>query len=113
MRAEAGEHDLGLVVVDERLEVSSASGAAGTPSAVLIGSDGRIAGPLASGATAVAELVESAVAGGSRPRQKAERVKEVFRENNERLRDLLAAAIPRTGPQPEDVCATALRAARL
>ena len=37
----------------------------------------------------------------------------VFRENVERLRDLLLHAIPRIGEQPEDVCATALRGARL
>ena len=43
----------------------------------------------------------------------AERVMEVFRENNERLRELLFAAIPRIGQQPEDVCATALRGARV
>jgi len=43
----------------------------------------------------------------------AERVMEVFGENNERLRQLLFAAIPRIGPQPEDVCATALRGARV
>ena len=41
-----------------------------------------------------------------------ETVMRVFRENNERLRDLLFAAIPKIGPQPEDVCATALRGAR-
>jgi 5'-methylthioadenosine phosphorylase len=33
----------------------------------------------------------------------------VFRENLDRLRDLLFRAIPRIGPQPEDACATALR----
>jgi 5'-methylthioadenosine phosphorylase len=43
----------------------------------------------------------------------ADRVLQVFRENNERLRELLFAAIPSIGPQPEDVCATALRGARL
>jgi 5'-methylthioadenosine phosphorylase len=43
----------------------------------------------------------------------AERVMEVFRENNERLRELLFATIPRIGPQPEDVCATALGGARV
>jgi len=43
----------------------------------------------------------------------AERVMEAFRENNEELRQLLFAAIPRIGPQPEDVCATALRGARV
>ena len=43
----------------------------------------------------------------------AERVVEVFRENNERLRELLFAVIPKIGPQPEDVCATALQGARV
>jgi 5'-methylthioadenosine phosphorylase len=43
----------------------------------------------------------------------AETVVRVFAENNERLRELLLAAIPRIAPQPEDVCATALRGARL
>ena len=37
----------------------------------------------------------------------------VFQENNERLRELLFAAIPKIGPQPEDICATALRGARI
>ena len=37
----------------------------------------------------------------------------VFEENNERLRELLFAVIPKIGPQPEDVCATALRGARI
>ncbi|HEU5212551.1 MAG TPA: S-methyl-5'-thioadenosine phosphorylase [Gaiellaceae bacterium] len=41
-----------------------------------------------------------------------EAVLEVFTANNERLRELLFAVIPRIGPQPEDVCATALRGAR-
>jgi 5'-methylthioadenosine phosphorylase len=43
----------------------------------------------------------------------AAEVGRVFAENNERLRALLFAAIPRIGPQPDDVCATALRGARL
>jgi 5'-methylthioadenosine phosphorylase len=43
----------------------------------------------------------------------AERVMEVFGENNERLRELLFAAIPRIGVQPEDVCANALHGARV
>jgi 5'-methylthioadenosine phosphorylase len=34
---------------------------------------------------------------------------ETFRENLDRLRDLLFSAIPQIGPQPEDACATALR----
>jgi hypothetical protein len=37
---------------------------------------------------------------------------EVFNRNNERLRELLFAAIPKIGPQPQDVCATALAGAR-
>jgi 5'-methylthioadenosine phosphorylase len=43
----------------------------------------------------------------------AERVMEVFAQNNERLRELLFASIPRVDPQPDDVCATALQGARL
>jgi 5'-methylthioadenosine phosphorylase len=43
----------------------------------------------------------------------AETVVRVFRENVEKLRTLLLAAIPRIGPQPDDVCASALRSARL
>ena len=40
-------------------------------------------------------------------------VARVFGENNQRLRELLFAAIPKIGPQPEDICATALREASL
>jgi 5'-methylthioadenosine phosphorylase len=42
----------------------------------------------------------------------AEAVMRVFEENNERLRELLFAAIPQVGPQPADACSTALRGAR-
>jgi 5'-methylthioadenosine phosphorylase len=42
-----------------------------------------------------------------------ERVIEVFKANNDRLRELLFAVIPKIGPQPNDVCATALEGARL
>ena len=42
-----------------------------------------------------------------------ETVLRVFEENNARLRDLLFAAIPKIGPQPDDVCANALDGARL
>jgi 5'-methylthioadenosine phosphorylase len=42
-----------------------------------------------------------------------ERVIEVFNENNAKLRELLFAAIPKIGPQPDDVCANALSGARL
>jgi 5'-methylthioadenosine phosphorylase len=42
-----------------------------------------------------------------------EQVVRVFTENNERLRELLFAVIPRIPPQPEEhLCATALRGAR-
>ena len=49
---------------------------------------------------------------GSEP-VSAERVVQVFQENNARLRELLFAVIPKIGPQPEDVCSTALSGARL
>jgi 5'-methylthioadenosine phosphorylase len=42
-----------------------------------------------------------------------EQVVTVFNENNEKLRELLFALIPKIGPQPQDVCATALRGARI
>jgi 5'-methylthioadenosine phosphorylase len=38
---------------------------------------------------------------------------EVFTRNNEKLRELLFAAIPKIGPQSQDVCATALEGARI
>ena len=42
-----------------------------------------------------------------------ERVVMVFNENNERLRELLFAVIPKIPSQPEEhLCATALRGAR-
>ena len=42
-----------------------------------------------------------------------ERVVKVFNENNERLRELLFAVIPKIPSQPEEhLCATALRGAR-
>jgi 5'-methylthioadenosine phosphorylase len=40
-------------------------------------------------------------------------VLEVFNRNNEMLRELLFAAIPKIGPQPRDECATALEGARV
>jgi 5'-methylthioadenosine phosphorylase len=43
-----------------------------------------------------------------------EEVLRVFRENNERLRELLFAVLPKIGPQPaDDICARALRGARI
>jgi 5'-methylthioadenosine phosphorylase len=50
--------------------------------------------------------------GGAEP-VSHETVLRVFAENNERLRELLVATIPKIGPQPDDVCATALQGARL
>ncbi len=43
----------------------------------------------------------------------AEAVVRVFGENLEKLRALLAAVLPKIGPQPADVCASALRGARV
>ena len=42
-----------------------------------------------------------------------ETVLRVFNENNEKLRELLFAVIPKIGPQPADICATALQGARI
>jgi 5'-methylthioadenosine phosphorylase len=42
-----------------------------------------------------------------------ETVLRVFNENNEKLRELLFAVIPKIGPQPADICATALKGARI
>jgi 5'-methylthioadenosine phosphorylase len=41
-----------------------------------------------------------------------EQVLHVFEENNAKLRELLFAAVPKIGPQPQDGCATALVGAR-
>jgi methylamine dehydrogenase accessory protein MauD len=60
-RASAAEHDLTLVLSQEKHELSLAYGALGTPMAVLVDGDGRIAGPLAAGEAAIAELVAQAV----------------------------------------------------
>jgi 5'-methylthioadenosine phosphorylase len=43
----------------------------------------------------------------------AETVVRVFGDNIEKLRSLLLTSIPRIGPQPDDICANALRGARL
>ena len=40
-----------------------------------------------------------------------EKVVQVFTQNNERLRELLFAAIPKIGGQPDDICANALQGA--
>jgi 5'-methylthioadenosine phosphorylase len=41
----------------------------------------------------------------------AETAFRVFADNLDRLRDLLFRAVPRIGPQPDDICATALTSA--
>jgi uncharacterized membrane protein YphA (DoxX/SURF4 family)/peroxiredoxin len=55
-------HGTGQVLVQERREVAEAYESAGTPSAVLISSSGRIASPLAVGEHAIDSLVRRAVA---------------------------------------------------
>ncbi len=54
-------HGIGQVLVQERSDVAEAYQYAGTPSAVLISSSGRIASPLAVGADAINSLVRRAV----------------------------------------------------
>jgi peroxiredoxin len=60
-RASAAEHDLSLVLSQARHEVSLAYGALGTPMAVLVGADGHVASPVATGEAAIAELVAQSV----------------------------------------------------
>ena len=67
VRAEAAEHDLVNVLVDESLAAYEAYGANGTPSAVLVGADGLIVSPVASGADWIAALVEEGLGGLGRP----------------------------------------------
>jgi 5'-methylthioadenosine phosphorylase len=50
--------------------------------------------------------------GGAEP-VSHETVLEVFQQNNARLRELLFAAVPKIGPQPDDLCASALDGARV
>ncbi len=60
-RASAAEHDLSLVLSQEKHEVSLAYGALGTPMAILVDADGRVASPVAAGEAAIAELVAQVV----------------------------------------------------
>jgi len=62
VRAKAGEHQLRHVLVQTDAEVAEAYQVHATPSAVLVGRDGTIAGPLALGADAIRALL-AAVAG--------------------------------------------------
>ena len=57
-------HGLRDVLVQANREIAEAYGANGTPSAVLIGVDGKIASPLAWGAQAITQLIHSATSSG-------------------------------------------------
>ena len=59
--AEADEHSLERVLVDQDLAILEAYQVTGTPSAVLISPDGQIASYLASGSDEIEQLVESAL----------------------------------------------------
>lgn len=67
VHAEAAAHGLVNVLVDENLATYEAYAANGTPSAVLVGTDGLIASHVASGADWIASLVEEALGGLGRP----------------------------------------------
>jgi hypothetical protein len=56
-RARAAEHGLRLLLLQDDREVSGAYGAPGTPSAVLVAPDGRVASAVAAGAPAIRALV--------------------------------------------------------
>lgn len=66
IRAEAAEHGLLHVLVDEKLSAYEAYEANGTPSAVLVAGDGTIASWLAAGGDWIETLVEQALAGADR-----------------------------------------------
>jgi len=61
VRAEAAAHKLARVLRDEGSKLYEAFQANGTPSAVLIGADGRVASRVASGADAIERLVAHAL----------------------------------------------------
>lgn len=63
IRAEASEHELVNVLVDEHLSTYDAYEANGTPSAVLIGDDGTVATWLAAGSDWIESVVQQALAG--------------------------------------------------
>lgn len=56
-RAKATEHGLLHLVVQERREVAAAYATTATPSAVLVGADGRVASPLVAGGDAIWKLL--------------------------------------------------------
>ena len=67
IRAEAEEHALAQVLIDNELAVYNGYQANGTPSAVLVSPDGEVASWVASGADWVERLVSRAVAGEDEP----------------------------------------------
>jgi thiol-disulfide isomerase/thioredoxin len=69
VRAEADERSLGRVLLDPEHALYSAYEANGTPSAVLIGADGKIASWMASGPEWVERLVGDALATAPAPEQ--------------------------------------------
>lgn len=66
VRAEAANHELVNVLLDEDLSTHVAYGANGTPSAVLVGEDGTVATWLAAGSDWIESVVEQALAGVGR-----------------------------------------------
>jgi peroxiredoxin/uncharacterized membrane protein YphA (DoxX/SURF4 family) len=56
-RAKASEHGLAHVLVQERREVAAAYATTATPSAVVVGADGRVASPLVAGGDAIWKLL--------------------------------------------------------
>lgn len=62
-RAKAEKHGLRTVLLQKELEVNEAYDVAGTPAAVLVGADGRIASRIGNGAEGVEGLVQQAVTG--------------------------------------------------
>ncbi len=59
-RAKAAEHGLALMLLQSKLEVADAYEAYGTPMAVVIDTDGRIASPTVGGSDAIGTLVAQA-----------------------------------------------------
>ena len=57
-RATFAEHDLANVLVQEADDVADRYGALGTPSAVLVGADGRLFSPVAAGSAEITALVK-------------------------------------------------------
>ena len=61
-RARASEHGLSVLLLQQEREVSESYGAPGTPSAVMVNTDGLIESPVVGGADAIATLVAQAAA---------------------------------------------------